>query len=151
MPSYNKVFLIGNLTRDVEIKYLQSGVPIARFGMAMNDSYTDKNTGEKKDVPCFVEIEAWDRQAEVCNEYLKKGQQVFVEGVLKFDSWETPEGVKRNRLYVRIYRMQILGSKNGNQESAPQQTQQTELPPPTPTQVSESEQQTPTTDDDIPF
>ena len=77
MASYNKVILMGNLTRDPELRYLPSGAAVANFGIAVNRVYNDRQSGERKEDVCFVDITAWARQAEVCNEYLRKGSPVF--------------------------------------------------------------------------
>ncbi len=116
MASYNKVILMGNLTRDPEMKYVPSGTAVTNFGLAMNERYTDRQTGEQKESPCFVEITAWGRQAEVANEYLSKGSPVFLEGSLKFDSWETDDGTKRNRLSVTAFRIQLIGGRRDGDE-----------------------------------
>lgn len=158
MASYNKVILIGNLTRDPEMKYLPSGTAVANFGIAMNERYTDRQTGEQKESACFVDVEAWDRQAEVVNEYLSKGSPIFLEGSLKFDSWETPEGEKRNRLKVRLLRFQFIGGRQDGDDAGGGYTQAT--PPDTTPMQGQSEQsstpsagesETSSTDDDIPF
>lgn len=158
MASYNKVILMGNLTRDPEMKYLPSGTAVANFGMAMSDKYTDRQTGEQRENVCFVDVEAWDRQAEVVNEYLSKGSPIFIEGSLKFDSWETPEGEKRNKLKVRLLRFQFIGGREDGDEAAGGYTQATP-PETTPNQgqpdqnaaSSAGESETSSTDDDIPF
>ncbi len=158
MASYNKVILMGNLTRDPEVKYLQNGTAVANFGIAVNERYTDRQTGEQKEIACFVDVEAWDRQAEVVNEYLSKGSPIFLEGTLKFDSWETPEGEKRNKLRVRLQRFQFIGGRQDGDEVDGGYTQAT--PPDTtpmqgqPDQSSAppaGESDTSSTDDDIPF
>ena len=100
MASYNRVILLGNLTRDPEMRYIPSGTAVTNFGLAMNERYTDRQTGEQKENTCFVDVEAWGRQAEVANEYLSKGRPVFIEGSLKFDSWEADDGSKRSKLSV---------------------------------------------------
>jgi single-strand DNA-binding protein len=111
MASLNKVLLIGNLTRDPELRYIPSGTAVAKFGLAVNREYTDKTSGEKKETPCFVDITVWGRQAEICNQYLTKGRPVLIEGRLEYSSWETKEGDKRNKLEVVGERIQFLGSK----------------------------------------
>ena len=116
MASYNRVILMGNLTRDPEMKYIPSGTAVTNFGLAMNERYTDRQTGEQRENTCFVEIEAWGRQAEVANEYLSKGRPVFIEGALKFDSWETEDGSKRSRLSVRAFRIQFIGGRSDGDE-----------------------------------
>ena len=115
MASYNKVILMGNLTRDPEVKFLSSGTAVANFGLAMNESYTDQQTGERKDVPCFVDIEAWGRQAEIVGEYFSKGRPILIEGSLRYDSWEAEDGTKRNRLKVRLQRFQFVGRRDDNE------------------------------------
>ena len=115
MASYNKVILMGNLTRDPEVKFLPSGTALANFGLAMNESYTDQQTGERKDVPCFVDIEAWGRQAEIVGEYFSKGRPILIEGSLKYDSWEAEDGTKRNRLKVRLHRFQFVGRRDDDE------------------------------------
>ena len=115
MASYNKVILMGNLTRDPEVKFLSNGTAVANFGLAMNESYTDQQTGERKDIPCFVDIEAWGRQAEIVGEYFSKGRPILIEGSLRYDSWEAEDGTKRNRLKVRLQRFQFVGRREDNE------------------------------------
>ena len=117
MASYNKVILMGNLTRDPELKFLPSGTSVANFGLAMNERYTDRQSGEQKESVCFVDVEAWGRQAEIANEYLTKGRPVFVEGSLKFDSWEAEDGSKRSRLSVRAFRIQFIDGRRDGDET----------------------------------
>lgn len=121
MASLNKVFLIGNLTRDPELKYLPSGTAVCEFGMAMNRQWSGQN-GEKKEDTCFVDIVVWAKQAESCAEYLKKGRTTFVEGRLEFDQWQTPEGQKRSKLRVVAERVQFLdfGDRGSRRGAAPQ-------------------------------
>lgn len=116
MASYNRVILLGNLTRDPEMRYIPSGTAVTNFGLAMSERYTDRQTGEQKENVCFVDVEAWGRQAEVANEYLSKGRPVFIEGALKFDSWETEDGSKRNKLSVRAFRLQLIGGRRDESE-----------------------------------
>lgn len=116
MASYNRVILLGNLTRDPEMRYIPSGTAVTNFGLAMSERYTDRQTGEQKENVCFVDVEAWGRQAEVANEYLSKGRPVFIEGSLKFDSWETEDGSKRNKLSVRAFRLQLIGGRRDEDE-----------------------------------
>ena len=156
MASFNKVILMGNLTRDPEVKFLPSGTAVANFGLAMNETYTDQQTGEKKESACFVDVEAWGRQAEIVGEYFSKGRPILVEGSLKYDSWETEDGTKRNRLKVRLIRFQFVGRRD---EDGMGDGYADAQPAAAPTQ-SESFQETPApeatsapsaTDDDIPF
>ncbi len=108
MASLNKVLLIGNLTRDPELRYTPGGVAVANLRLAVNRKYKDKS-GELKEDTCFVTVTAWDKQAETCNQYLQKGSAVFVEGRLQSRSWETSDGQKRNTIDVRAERIQFLG------------------------------------------
>ena len=111
MASFNRVILLGNLTRDVEVKYLQSGTAVTEVGLAVNDRRKGQN-GEWIDETTFVDITMWGRTAEIASEYLGKGSSVLIEGRLKLDSWET-EGQKRSKLRVVCEKMQMLGSKGG--------------------------------------
>lgn len=108
MPSLNKVLLIGNLTKDPELRYTPGGTAVANLRMAVNRKFKDR-TGELKEDTCFVTIIVWDKQAEVCNEYLQKGHPVFIEGILQSRSWETPDGQKRSTIDVRAERIQFMG------------------------------------------
>ncbi len=112
MADLNKVFLIGNLTRDPEMRSLPSGTSIASFGLATNRTYTAQN-GEKKEEVCFVRVVVFGKQAEACGQYLNKGKPVFVEGRLQYRSWET-DGQKRNALDVVAERVQFLGGRSGS-------------------------------------
>ena len=108
MASCNKVFLIGNLTRDPEVRYTATGTPVANLGLATSRKYKSKE-GELKEETCFVTLVAWGRQAELAAEYLKKGSPIFVEGRLVYRNWETANKEKRSTLEVRIERLQFLG------------------------------------------
>jgi single-strand DNA-binding protein len=108
MASLSKVLLIGNLTRDVDLRYTPSGTAVANFGLAINHTYTNSD-GEKVEDPCFVEVVAWNRLAEVCGDYLAKGRPVFIEGRLQMDSWEQEDGQKRSKLKVVAQNIQFLG------------------------------------------
>lgn len=112
MASLNKVLLIGNLTRDPELRYTPQGAAVCEFAIAMNRTFNSK-TGEKKEEVTFIDIVAWARTAEICAEYLKKGRPVFVEGRLQQDRWEQPDGQKRSRIRVTAERVQFLGGPAG--------------------------------------
>ena len=105
--SLNKVFLMGNLTRDPELRYLPSGQPVTSFSIAMNRVYNSQ-TGEKKEEVSYVRVVVWARLAEICNEYLKKGSPVFVEGRLQSRSWEGQDGTKRSTIEVVAQNVQFL-------------------------------------------
>ena len=109
MANLNKVFLIGNLTRDPELRYTPGGTAVANLGIAVNRRFKD-SSGELKEEVCFLTVTVWDKQAEACCQYLKKGRPVFVEGVLQSRFWETNDGQKRSAIDVRAERVQFLGS-----------------------------------------
>ncbi len=110
MASFNRVILVGNLTRDVDVKYLQSGMAVTELGLAVNDRV--KRNNEWVDETTFVDITLWGRTAEIAGEYLTKGSSVLVEGRLKLDSWEK-DGKKNYKLRVVGEKMQMLGGKAG--------------------------------------
>lgn len=112
MASYNRVILMGNLTRDPELRYLPSGTAVSEIGLAVNDRRKNAN-GEWIDETTFVDVTLWSRTAEVASEYLSKGSPILVEGRLKLDSWETNDGQKRSKLKVVCERMQMLGGRGG--------------------------------------
>ena len=117
MASLNKVFLIGNLTRDPELRYTPAGVAVTNLGLAVNRRFRDKS-GEVKEDVCFLTVTVWDKQAEACSQYLQKGSPIFVEGVLQSRSWETSDGQKRSTIDVRAERVQFLGTFKSNAAQA---------------------------------
>lgn len=123
MASLNRVLLIGNLTRDPELRYIPSGSAVATFTLGVNRVYTTP-AGEKKEQASFIRIVVWGRRAEVCGEYLSKGSPVFVEGRLQSRDWQTQDGQKRNTVEVVADNIQFLraGTKQGAAVSAPKQT-----------------------------
>ena len=110
MANYNKVLLMGNLTRDPELKYTGGGQALAEFGLAVNRQWRTP-AGEQQEETTFVDITVWGRQAETVTEYLSKGRPVFVEGRLQYDTWEGQDGQKRSKLRVVAERVQFLGSR----------------------------------------
>jgi single-strand DNA-binding protein len=168
MASLNKVYLMGNLTRDPELRYTPSGTAVCRLGLAVNRRFTTSQ-GESRDESCFIDIDVWGKTAEHCNQYLRKGSAALVEGRLKMDQWEDrTTGQKRSKLLVHGENVQFLGqprsqqsgesfggantaaapaspaASGGQQQPPPQQPQQAMPPPPTFDPVEG-------TDDDIPF
>jgi len=121
MANLNKVLLIGNLTRDPELRYTPQGTAVATLRMAINRKYKDRNQELKEEV-CFINVIAWDKQAENCNQYLQKGRPVFIEGRLQSRNWEDKSGQRRTTIEVRAERIQFLG---GQQQQRSQQTQET--------------------------
>jgi single-strand DNA-binding protein len=111
MASINKVILIGKLGADPETRYLPNGTAVAAFNIATDESWKDKNSGEKKQKTEWHRIVAWARLAEICGEYLYKGKEVYLEGKLQTRSWEDKQGNKRYTTEVVIHVMQMLGGK----------------------------------------
>jgi len=112
MASLNKVFLMGNLTRDPEVRHTPKGTAVGDLAMAINMNYRAQDGTEKEEV-CYVDVVVWGRQAETCRDYLSKGAPVFVEGRLQLDQWEGPEGEKKSRMRVRADRVQFLSRGGG--------------------------------------
>lgn len=110
MASFNRVILVGNLTRDIELRYVGSGMAVTDLGLAVNDRV--KRNDQWVEEATFVDITLWGRTAEVANEYLSKGSSVLIEGRLKLDTWEK-DGQKRSKLHVVGERMQMLGGRSG--------------------------------------
>jgi single-strand DNA-binding protein len=152
MANLNRVLLIGNLTRDPEIRYTPKGTPVTEIALAVNRVYSGED-GEKKEETTFVDVTLWARQAEIAVQYLKKGRPVFIEGRLQLDSWDDKQtGQKRSRLRVVAENLQLLGSRQEGEgsasTSAPRRTPSTAAPPVRP------EPRDPDLDaepDDIPF
>jgi len=152
MASFNKVLLLGNLTRDPEVRYTPKGSAVCDLGVAVNRVYTT-DSGEKREEATFVEVTLWGRTAEVAGEYLKKGRPIFIEGRLQLDSWDDKQtGQKRSKLKVIGESMQLLGGRPGGTvapgESAEEDRQpggKTSAPPPKSTAPAAPDE------DEIPF
>ena len=108
MAGYNRVIMLGNLTRDPELKQLQSGGTVCRFGIASNRQFKNRQTGTTTQDVCFIDVDVWGAQAESCNQYLQKGRPVLVEGRLKFDSWKDAEGQTRSKYSIVAESVQFL-------------------------------------------
>jgi single-strand DNA-binding protein len=153
MASFNKVILLGNLTRDPEVRYTPKGTAVTELGMAVNRVYSAEN-GEKREETTFVDVTLWGRTAEIAGEYLKKGRPVFIEGRLQLDTWDDKQsGQKRSKLKVVGEGLQLLGSPRGaggggggggDEESGGGPRASRPAPPPKPS-ASEPD------DDEIPF
>ena len=135
MASFNKVILVGNLTRDPQVRYTTGGTAVAEIGMAVSRQWFDKQSNQKREETTFVDVTLWGRQAEVAGEYLAKGRPVLIEGRLQLDTWDDKEtGQKRSKLRVVGETMQMLGSRGdgggggagrGGGQSAPQASHDT--------------------------
>ena len=156
MANLNRVLLIGNLTRDPELRYTPKGTPVTEIGLAVNRIFSGED-GEKKEETTFVDVTLWARQAEIAGQYLKKGRPVFIEGRLQLDTWDDKQtGQKRSRLRVVAENLQLLGSRQDSEGSSsfsssspsPRRGPSAPAPPPKP------EPRDPDLDaepDDIPF
>jgi len=118
MASLNKVLLMGNLTKDPELRYTPNGMAVCDLSLAMNRKYS--SNGQDKEEVCFVDIVVWAKQAESCGKYLHKGSPVFVEGRLRNDNWEDKDGNKRSRMRITAERVQFLSSNRGGEENRQQ-------------------------------
>lgn len=134
MASLNKVMLIGNLTRDPQLSFLPSQTPVVEFGLATSRKFK-KQDGSQGEETCFVDCQMFGKRAEVINQYLKKGDPIFVEGRLKFDSWQAQDGSKRSKLRVFVENFEFLGKGGGGRQNSGQAS---DGPPPP-------------TDDDVPY
>ena len=151
MASYNRVILLGNLTRDPELRYIPSGTAVTDVGLAVNDRV--KRNDQWVEETTFVDVTLWARTAEVASEYLSKGSPVLIEGRLKLDTWETNEGQKRSKLKVIGDRMQMVGTRGagGGGGGRPAQPDSQYSQPAPSEQQHEQEPPPPAADDDIPF
>ncbi|MFO0840269.1 MAG: single-stranded DNA-binding protein [Phycisphaerae bacterium] len=164
MSGFNRVILMGNLTRDPELKYLPSNIAVCEFGMAMNRRWKDKD-GNQRDEVCFVDISAFGRTGEMINQYMNKGKPILIEGRLKFDSWTGQDGQKRSKLSVVADSFAFVGSREGgggapmDSEGPPQQRyapraappRQSAPPPREPMPAPMSDDAPPPSGDEIPF
>ena len=144
MPSFNKAILMGNLTRDPELRAIPSGAPVCNFDLALNRVYTTQ-AGERKEEVCYMTVVVWGKQGEHCAQYLKKGRGAHVEGHLQQRTWTTPEGQKRSKIEVVAERVQFLGDGRGPR-AAPAPDADADPPAPVP----EADAPAPS-DDDVPF
>jgi single-strand DNA-binding protein len=112
MPNYNKVILMGNLTRDPQMSYLPSQTPVVEFGLAVNRRWKSQD-GQQREDTCFVDCRTIGRQAEVINQYMSKGRPILVEGRLEFDTWEGKDGTRRSKHRVYVERFTFVGSGGG--------------------------------------
>jgi single-strand DNA-binding protein len=159
MASYNKVILLGNLTRDPELRYTPKGMATARLGLAVNRRYTAES-GEVREETTFVDIDAWGKQAELISQYLRKGNPLFMEGRLKLDQWDDKNtGQKVSKLRVVLESFQFVGGKaqdgGGSPASAPAAPRPapTRAPAPRPSETPAAPEpdSPPPDDDDVPF
>jgi single-strand DNA-binding protein len=115
MANYNKVILIGNLTREPQLSYLPSQTSVCEFGMAINRVFKKQDGSEGKEI-CYVDCQMFGKRAEVVNKYFKKGDPIFVEGRLKFDQWNAQDGSKKSKLRVFVENFEFVGERKQRQE-----------------------------------
>lgn len=119
MANFNRVLLLGRLTRDPELRFTPQGTPVCDLSLAVN-RVSRSADGSQREEACFVDITVWGRQAETSAQYLKKGRQAFIEGRLTLDRWETPDGQRRSKLKVTAERVQFLGGRGGDGSGSPE-------------------------------
>jgi single-strand DNA-binding protein len=152
MANYNKVILLGNLTRDPQLRYLPSNMAVCDFGLAVNRRWRDKDGNQKEEV-CFVDISAFGRQAETLNQYMAKGRSLLLEGHLRLDTWTGQDGQKRSKLSVVAENFQFVGGR-GDQPGAggaPQERSAPSQEAPRPAAGPPEPEDLPPTGDDLPF
>lgn len=140
MASLNKVLLMGNLTRDIEIRYIPSGAGVANTSLAVNRKYRDRQTNELREDVTFVDLEIWGKQVDTAAKYLKKGSPVFIEGRLKLNQWQTESGEKRQRMVVSVMQFQFLPSgkkPDGSAQAPARQTSSRDDSPPEDLEIQE--------------
>jgi len=155
MANFNKVLLMGNLTRDPEVRYTPKGTAIAALGLAINRKWTGED-GQAHEEVTFVDVDLWGRQAEVAQQYLHKGSPIFIEGRLKYDQWDDKQtGQKRSRLKVTGERIQLLGAPRGGKgevSDEPPPARPASRPAPRATAPPPADAgEAPPEDDNIPF
>jgi len=157
MPNLNRVMLMGNLTRDPELRYLPSNTPVVNLGLAINRRWKNQQ-GESQEETTYVDCEAFGRSAEVINQYLRKGRPVYIEGRLRFDQWQDREGQNRSKLKVVVESFQFIDSRGGGADAPAGISAGQQAPPPAavpvggpPAAGGGGEIHQPVAEDDIPF
>ncbi len=162
MPNFNRVILMGNLTRDPDLRYTPNGQAVADFRLAVNRRSRTAE-GERRDSTTFVDVTAWGRQAEIINEYFTKGRPIFLEGRLQLDEWTSSDGQRRSKLKVVLDRFEFITPREGSHEpraasSEPQATSREPEPPSSQPEAPSSQPEAPSSqpppssfDDDVPF
>jgi single-strand DNA-binding protein len=150
MASFNKVILVGNLTRDPELRYTPKGTAVAKLGLAVNRNWTSES-GEKKEEVTFVDVDVFGRTAENVGQYMRKGRPILIEGRLKLDQWEDKQsGQKKSKLGVVAETVQFLGSPGGGEGGAPA-APRAARPAAAAAPAPEGAEAEPPADDDVPF
>jgi single-strand DNA-binding protein len=155
MASFNRVILLGNLTRDPQLRYLPSNMAVCEFGLATSRRWRDRDGNQKEEV-CFIDVEAFGRQAETINQYLTKGRSVLIEGHLRLDTWTGQDGQKRSKHRVVVESFQFVGGRGEATGSGPPAERGAAAAPPgrpasEPPAAPYEVDETPPTGDEIPF
>lgn len=151
MANVNKVILIGNVTRDPEIKYTPKGTAVTDVGLAVNRFIPASDGGERREETTFIDVTLWGRQAEIAGEYVKKGRPVYIEGRLQMDTWDDKQtGQKRSKLRVVCENLQLLGARDGGGGGG-RSNYEDDAPPPSRSRSPQSAPPPAPEDDDIPF
>jgi single-strand DNA-binding protein len=152
MACFNKVIIVGNLTRDPQLSYLPSQTPVVEFGLASNRRWRGQN-GEHREETCFIDCRCFGKQAETFNQYMTKGQQVLIEGRLSFDMWEDKEGQKRSKHRITVERFVFMGAPRGQGQPGPGAPRQAAPPAPAepPPPEMDYQPEPPPSGEDIPF
>ncbi len=154
MASFNKVILMGNLTRDPQVRYTPGGTAVTDIGLAINRTWFDKTTQQKREEVTFVDVTLWGRQAEVAGEYLSKGRSVLIEGRLQLDQWDDKEtGQKRSKLKVVGENMTMVGSRTSGspQGGAGNPEAEAQFPEPSPADSFQESPPAAAPNDEVPF
>lgn len=151
MGSVNKVILVGNLGRDAELRYTPGGAAVANFSIATTETWTDKNSGERRDQTEWHRVVLWGKQAETLNDYLKKGRQIYVEGRLQTRQWDDRDGNKRSTTEVRSDRIVLLGGRRDGEGAGRQGSYDAQPPAQAPGADPGTGGGAELTEDDIPF
>ena len=154
MASFNKVIMAGNLTRDPQLSYLPSQTPVVEFGLAVNRRWTDRQTNQQHESVCFVDCRSYGRQAEVINQYMRKGGSILIEGRLELDTWEGKDGTRRSKHRIFVEHFTFLGGGQGAGQGAapppvaarPPQAPPPQAPPPQAPPPQAPQQQAPPDD-----
>lgn len=151
MANYNRVILMGNLTRDPQLRFLPSNLAVCEFGLAVNRRWRDRDGNQKEDV-CFVDVSAFGKQGETINQYMAKGRTILIEGHLRYDSWTGQDGQKRSKLSVVAETFQFVGGRPDAGARADRGAPSAERPPmASPPGVVPEPDEMPPAGDDIPF
>ena len=149
MPNLNKIMVMGNITRDIELKYIPSGTAVCQFSIAVNRTWNNK-AGEKQEETTFLDVEAWEKQAETIAQYCKKGSSIYVEGRLKSEQWDDKTtGQKRSKLKIHLEQFQFIGGKQ--EQSEKPQAEKPKAPPARQLKPTDPDLDAAPDDDQIPF